>query len=163
MPSPAELQTPLLDEQALVALAERLAQAVQPPLVCYLQGDLGAGKTTLARALLRGLGYAGRVKSPTYGLLEHYQLEGLDVLHLDLYRIENVDEIEFLGLGDLVGERTLLMVEWPEHGAGALPEPDFVIRFEYAGARRVLSLSAAQSAGKTLLNAAAEFVNSVSS
>lgn len=163
MSTPGKLQSPLLDELALGAMAERLAQVIEPPLVCFLQGDLGAGKTTFARVLLRGLGYAGRVKSPTYGLLEHYQLERLDVLHLDLYRIENIDEIEFLGIGDLVGERTLLLVEWPEHGAGALPEPDFVIRFEHAGARRLLTLSAPQSAGEALLHAAAEFLNSVSS
>lgn len=163
MSGPGKLQTPPLDEQALIALAEGLAQAVEPPLVCFLQGDLGAGKTTFARALLRGLGYAGRVKSPTYGLLEHYQLPRLDVLHLDLYRIENMDEVEFLGIGDLVGERTLLLVEWPEHGAGALPEADFVIRFEHVGARRALSLSAPQNSGEALLRAATEFLNSVSS
>lgn len=163
MSSPAELQTPLLEEPTLVALATSLAGAVEPPLVCYLQGDLGAGKTTFARALLRGLGYEGRVKSPTYGLLEHYQLEQLDVLHLDLYRIESTDEIGYLGIADLVGDRTLLLVEWPEHGAGALPEPDFVIRFDHAGARRELWLSAPGPRGRQLLDAAREFLNSVSS
>lgn len=111
-------------------LAGALAPALRPPLTVYLEGELGAGKTTFARALVRALGHPGRVKSPTYGLLEHYALPAHDVLHLDLYRIGDPGELAFLGIEDLLGERTLLLVEWPDRGRGALPEPDLVVSLE---------------------------------
>lgn len=114
----------------MVALAEHIAEALRPPLCVFLEGDLGAGKTTFVRALVQALGHPGRVKSPTYGLLEHYALPRHDVLHLDLYRIADPGELEFLGIGDLLGQRTLLLVEWAERGGGALPTPDLVIELE---------------------------------
>ncbi|NND45470.1 MAG: tRNA (adenosine(37)-N6)-threonylcarbamoyltransferase complex ATPase subunit type 1 TsaE [Xanthomonadales bacterium] len=157
------LVSPVLDEPALCACAQAMAAAVRPPLTCFLQGDLGAGKTTYVRAMLRALGHAGRVKSPTYGLLEHYELDRLDVLHLDLYRIENADELEFLGIDDLFGERTVLMVEWPERGDRLLPEPDFVIRFEHCGAGRRLRFEAHSARGRELLKSLQEMINSFSS
>ncbi|MEE4638913.1 MAG: tRNA (adenosine(37)-N6)-threonylcarbamoyltransferase complex ATPase subunit type 1 TsaE [Wenzhouxiangella sp.] len=89
--------------------------------VVYLSGDLGVGKTTLVRGLLRAMGYAGRVKSPSYGLVESYELERLTVHHLDLYRLGDPGEIEFLGITDLLDEHSLLLVEWPEKGLGHLP------------------------------------------
>jgi tRNA threonylcarbamoyladenosine biosynthesis protein TsaE len=124
--------------------ARQVAGHLTPPVVLFLEGDLGTGKTTFVRALLRALGHRGPVKSPTYGLMEVYDLpgsgslEGIDrqggdflrVVHLDLYRIADPDEIEFLGLGDLLDERTVLCVEWPEQGAGALPPPDLILSLE---------------------------------
>ena len=125
-------------EQDLELFATRLASALQTPQVIWLEGDLGAGKTAFARALIHALGYKGRVKSPTYGLLELYQLTSLQVLHLDLYRIGDPGELEFLGLTDLLSDQTILLIEWPDKGGQWLPEPDFLFRFSYAAQGRDL-------------------------
>ena len=129
-------------EQDLDDFAQRFARHLSPPLVIWLEGDLGAGKTTFARGLIHALGYVGRVKSPTYGLLEYYQLEKLQVLHMDLYRISDPGELEFLGIQDLLDDATILLIEWPDRGNGWLPKPDFIFRFSYAGTGRNLRLSA---------------------
>lgn len=125
-------------EKDLEEFARRFAAQIRVPLVIWLEGDLGAGKTTFARALIHALGYKGRVKSPTYGLLEHYELESLQVLHLDLYRIGDPDELEFLGLSDLLDEQSILLIEWPDRGGHWLSEPDFKFEFSYAGEGREL-------------------------
>ncbi len=124
------LTTVDLDEDALTGLASRLARIISSPLVVHLRGDLGAGKTTFVRALVQAMGHRGRVKSPTYGLLEHYPLGDRNVLHLDLYRIGDPDELEYLGILDLFDDTTILLVEWPDHGVGALPPPDVEIAFQ---------------------------------
>ena len=129
-----------LDERALRAYGGRLASVLEPPLVIFLEGDLGAGKTTLARALIHGLGYPDRVKSPTYGLLEKYDVAGMHVLHLDLYRISEAGELEFLGLVDLLDSRTILVVEWPDRADAYLPPPDITLSLEYADEERLLDL-----------------------
>lgn len=95
--------------------------------VIYLYGDLGMGKTTLVRLMLQSLGYTERIKSPTYGLLESYEIGELQILHLDLYRLEDPEELEYLGLRDLHSEQSLLLIEWPENGIGALPLADLSI------------------------------------
>jgi len=125
-------------ERQLEYFADRLALTIKPPLVIWLEGDLGAGKTSFARSLIRALGYEGRVKSPTYGLLEQYQLDTLQVLHMDLYRISDPGELEFLGLVDLLDQNTILLIEWPDKGGQWLPEPDFVFTFSYADEGRNL-------------------------
>ena len=125
-------------EQDLIRFAKNFASVVQAPLVIHLEGDLGAGKTTFARALIQALGHHGRVKSPTYGLMEHYILDSFHVLHMDLYRIGDPDELAFLGIKDLLDERSLLLVEWPERGGDQLPAADFVFHFAYAGEGRDL-------------------------
>ena len=119
-------------DQDLELFANKFASDIPLPLVIWLQGDLGAGKTAFARALIHALGYKGRVKSPTYGLLEQYQLGSLQVLHMDLYRIGDPDELEFLGMTDLLDDQTILLVEWPDKGGSWLPEPDFIFEFAYA-------------------------------
>ena len=98
-------------------------------LVIYLHGELGAGKTSFSRAFIRQLGFVGRVKSPSYALLEHYLLDPFAVLHLDCYRITDPDEIHYLGLADLM-PGAVLLVEWPEMGKGHLPDPDLVVRIQ---------------------------------
>ena len=130
------------DEQALNRFANKFAHDLPRPLVIWLEGHLGAGKTAFARCLIHALGYAGRVKSPTFGLLEHYPLASLQVLHLDLYRIGDPGELEFLGVEDLLDENTVLLIEWPDKGGAWSPRPDFILRFAYAGEGRVLNLVA---------------------
>ena len=125
-------------EQELEVFAKKFASDLHLPLVIWLQGDLGAGKTSFARALIHALGYKGRVKSPTYGLLEQYQIASLQVLHMDLYRINDPGELEFLGLEDLLDDKTILLIEWPDKGGDWLPEPDFIFEFGYASEGRDL-------------------------
>lgn len=121
-------------EPAMLALGETLAARLGPGLQVWLSGDLGAGKTTLVRGMLRGLGYEGRVKSPTYGLVESYAIAGLTVHHLDLYRLTDPEELDFIGLDELIDADSLLLVEWPERGRGMLPAADLTIRIEPADA-----------------------------
>lgn len=143
-------------EVDLEGFANKFSHDIPLPLVIWLEGDLGAGKTTFARGLIHALGYKGRVKSPTYGLMEHYQLDSLQVLHMDLYRISDPGELEFLGIEDLLDERTILLIEWPDKGGAWLPEPDFVFSFAYAGEGRDLNWKAcstrARTFAKSLLN-----------
>lgn len=136
MSAAAPLARPGLDEPALCALASRLACCVGGGGVIYLRGELGAGKSTFARALLGALGVGARVKSPTYSLIESYRAAGLAIHHLDLYRIADPGELEWLGLADLVAEPHLLVVEWPERAAGALPAADLDVRLVHAGPAR---------------------------
>jgi tRNA threonylcarbamoyladenosine biosynthesis protein TsaE len=140
-----------LDEPALVALARRLAPALRDGGVVFLVGDLGAGKTTFARALLQALGIPARIKSPTYSLIESYRTADIAVHHLDLYRIADPGELEWLGLADLTAEPHLLVVEWPERAGGALPVADLVVRLQHAGATRHVRLEAASARGAAWL------------
>jgi tRNA threonylcarbamoyladenosine biosynthesis protein TsaE len=127
-------------------LGQWLAATRPPHAVVQLRGDLGAGKSTLARALLRALGVKGGIRSPTYTLVERYPLDdGHEAWHLDLYRIGQADELEFLGLDE--GSASLWLVEWPERGAGALPPTDLVVALEIDGQGRRARLSGASAAG----------------
>ena len=138
------------DSAAMEALGAQLARGFTPGIV-YLRGELGTGKTTLARSLLRGLGHPGKVRSPTYTLVEPYRLAAGTVYHLDLYRLGSPEELEWLGLRDMLGEQALLLVEWPERGAGVLPAPDLEIQIDYAGEGRVVTLNAVTAAGERML------------
>lgn len=144
-----------LDEPQLVRLAQALARVVAGGGVVYLHGPLGAGKTTFARALLRGLGVESRIKSPTYSLLETYVLDGLNVQHLDLYRIAAADEVEWLGLADLDNGTSLWLIEWPERAPSALLPADLVVDLEHAPVGRNLCLRARSEVGRRWLDAAA--------
>lgn len=140
-----------VDESALVAFAGRLAEPARAGGMVHLVGELGAGKTTFARALLHALGVVGRVKSPTYSLIESYRFDGRDAHHIDLYRIAAPEELDWLGLGDLWGGSPLVLIEWPERGAGRLPPPDIVLSLDHAGPVRNLALTATTPAGLTYL------------
>ena len=144
---------PDLDEQALTSLAQRFAPAVREGAVIHLSGELGAGKTTFARALLKAIGVGERVKSPTYSLVESYRVGALDVHHLDLYRIADPGELEWLGLSDLATPSALLLVEWPERGGDALPAPDVHVVLQHAGGRRDVVLHA-NARGRHILESA---------
>lgn len=126
-------------EADTLAFGQPLAKRLSQGGMVYLEGDLGLGKTTLVRGLLRAMGFTGRVKSPSYGLIESYELDGLAVHHLDLYRLSDGEELLYLGLEDLFDERTLMLVEWAEKGQGYLPPPDWRIRLEETadGGRRL--------------------------
>lgn len=145
------IELPLDSEEAQDAFGRRLAMQLQAPLIVLLKGDLGTGKTTLVRGILRGLGHSGSVRSPTYALLEPYRLGGKDVFHLDLYRLGDPRELEYVALRDLLGKDSLLFVEWPERAAGTLPAPDLDIAFDYARSGRILRLEARTPAGELVL------------
>jgi len=149
----------LMDEAALCAFASRMAGALQAPLVIYLEGDLGAGKTTFCRALIQSLGHEGRVKSPTYGLLERYDLRSGSVLHLDLYRIGDPGELEYLAITDLFEDHTILLVEWPERGQGALPAPDLTIALGHEDDQRFVILRAHSKRGYAVCRASTDLAS----
>jgi tRNA threonylcarbamoyladenosine biosynthesis protein TsaE len=145
----------LSDPEAQVAFGRRLAALLPPRLVVYLQGDLGTGKTTLTRGLLAGLGHVGAARSPTYTLLEPYELADRRLYHLDLYRLGDPEELEYLGLRDLLAEDAIWMVEWPERGLGVLPPADIRISIAYAADGRHLRISAETALGQAFLDALA--------
>jgi tRNA threonylcarbamoyladenosine biosynthesis protein TsaE len=129
----------LAGERATVALGQELAAHARAPLVVGLSGPLGAGKTTLVRAWLRALGYQGAVRSPTYTLIETYDLPGLAIHHLDLYRLADPEELDFIGVRDLFTPMALCLIEWPERGLGVLPPLDWDLRLEHVDAGRKVS------------------------
>ena len=141
----------LPDEAATAALAARVADVLDDGLVLYLHGSLGAGKTSFARALLTALGVGERVKSPTYSLVEGYMAANRPAWHLDLYRIADPGELEWLGLDALADPAALVLVEWPERGAGALPAADLELRLDYAEQGRHALLRAFTARGEELL------------
>jgi tRNA threonylcarbamoyladenosine biosynthesis protein TsaE len=138
------------DARAMDELGQRLARSARRRGVIYLQGELGTGKTTLVRGLLRGLGYQGKVKSPTYTLVEPYPLDRLSVYHLDLYRLGSPAEIEGIGIRDLQTDDGLLLVEWPEQGGDALPPADLIIFITYKDQGRELRLQTVTAQGERL-------------
>jgi tRNA threonylcarbamoyladenosine biosynthesis protein TsaE len=131
----------LADEAATRALGAALARAAGGGGVLLLHGDLGTGKTTLARGFLRARGHAGAVRSPTYTLLEPYPLVDGPVYHLDLYRLADAEELEYLGLRDLDEPGATFLVEWPERGRGGLPPADLEVTLTYAGPGRQATLA----------------------
>lgn len=142
----------LPDAEATAALARALAATRPPHAVMHLAGDLGAGKSTLARELLRALGVQGPIRSPTYTLVERYAVPGGEAWHLDLYRIGDPGELEFLGLDP--AEACLWLVEWAERGAGALPPPDLIVELDHSVDGRDARLTALSPVGDGWLTAA---------
>jgi tRNA threonylcarbamoyladenosine biosynthesis protein TsaE len=137
--------------EAMEALGARLAPGLHAGLLIFLHGELGAGKTTLIRGMLRGLGHAGAVKSPTYTLVEPYLLEKFPVYHFDLYRLNNPEELEFMGMRDYLEGQGVCLIEWAERGAAVLPAADVDVMIERAGEARVVRWLARTDQGKTLL------------
>ncbi len=146
-----ELSYELADAEATQALGAVLGPLCRDGARIHLFGDLGAGKTTLVRGLLRGLGHRGAVRSPTYTLIEPYELEALTAYHLDLYRLGDAEELEWIGIRDLLDEDQLLLVEWPERGQGVLPAADLHVRLYYQGSGRRVVLAAQSERGDSVL------------
>ncbi|GAB4193655.1 MAG: tRNA (adenosine(37)-N6)-threonylcarbamoyltransferase complex ATPase subunit type 1 TsaE [Wenzhouxiangellaceae bacterium] len=157
-PGAARLSYADRDETALVALMTVIAPRLAAGAVVYLKGDLGAGKTTCARALIQALGYPHRVKSPTYALLEEYRLAAVNVFHLDLYRLSDPRDVVDLGLEECLEQHpALLLIEWPERGHPYLPQADLVFALKLAPIGRELEISAASRRGQQLLQTLPEF------
>jgi len=156
MSAPAESQhrLNLPDPEATAAFGRRLAAACVGGMVIYLHGELGAGKTSLARALLMQLGAGERIKSPTYSLVEPYTLaDGRPAWHLDLYRIADPGELEWLGLDALSEPQAVVLVEWPERGEDALPAPDLELHLAHEVPGRSLSARARSKRGRIAIDA----------
>lgn len=132
--------TLLSSEQETEAFGAQLRQEMPETSVVFLNGTLGAGKTTLVRGFLRAGGYKGAVKSPTYTLVEEYELAGQLIYHFDLYRLKDPEELEWIGIQDYFAQTAICFVEWPEMGAGMLPEADIIINISIAEQNRVLEL-----------------------
>ncbi|MEN8214704.1 MAG: tRNA (adenosine(37)-N6)-threonylcarbamoyltransferase complex ATPase subunit type 1 TsaE [Pseudomonadota bacterium] len=129
----------LHSQQQQEAFGAQLAAVLPKQAVIFLEGELGAGKTTLVRGILRGFGWQGTVKSPTYTILEPYELAQQKLYHFDLYRLADAEELEYLGLRELLGEG-LLIFEWPERGEALLPQPDIIVNIRHDNLARVLKL-----------------------
>lgn len=140
-------------EDDTIAVGQKLARHIQAPLTLYLTGDLGAGKTTLSRGLIQGLGHKGAVKSPTYTLVEPYELNGVEVYHFDLYRLNDPEELEFMGIRDYFSATSLCIVEWPDKGEGLLPSADIHLHLNYVNAGREICINALSEQGEKLLAA----------
>lgn len=147
----ANLSFLLADENATIALAQRLAAQLKPGMVIYLHGDLGAGKTTLVRDMLNALGYTGRVKSPTYTLVEQYHAAELNLYHFDLYRLHDEEEWEAAGFRDKFDGRNIFFIEWPERARGLIPQADVEVDFEILAAGRKVEIRAHTKIGKQCL------------
>lgn len=143
----------LKDETATLHLAALIANYVHGGQTLFLHGPLGAGKTTFSRGVLQALGHIGNVKSPTYTLVEPYEITDLAVYHFDLYRLMDAEELEFMGIRDYFRSDSLCLIEWPERGHGCLPEPDLDIHLIYADEQRRVEIRAATPAGMTIINA----------
>ena len=142
----------LADENDTLKMGAELAMVLHPGLVFYLHGDLGAGKTTLVRAILRGLGYQGKVKSPTYTLVELYAVSSLNLYHFDLYRFADPEEWEESGFREYFSPVTICLVEWPEKASGFLPPADVEITLHVRDGGRALELMSITEAGIQCLN-----------
>lgn len=143
---------PTVSEQQAEKLGKLLAAQLKPSDCLFLSGDLGAGKTTLARAILRALGYQGKVKSPTYTLVEIYQInENMRLFHFDLYRINTPDELLEIGIDDYLQKDAILLIEWPEKASDLLPEPTLLCQIDTVGDARSIILQGESKRGEQIL------------
>ena len=145
----SDLTLDIVGEEAMTRFGSRLGQVTAGVGVIFLEGDLGAGKTTLSRGLIRGLGHEGAVKSPTFTLVEPYELGAIRAFHFDLYRLVDPEELEFMGVRDYFDGNALCLIEWPQRGAGFLPKPDLTITISPLGQGRRVTLSPQGSRGES--------------
>ncbi|MBE9527549.1 MAG: tRNA (adenosine(37)-N6)-threonylcarbamoyltransferase complex ATPase subunit type 1 TsaE [Proteobacteria bacterium] len=168
------MQLDIINEEAMLELGEKLAALAFEGMVVYLQGDLGAGKTTLVRGFLRGFNHQGAVKSPTFTIVEPYSLDniklfnynGLEdglklnnqraasvkVYHFDLYRLEDPEELEYMGIRDYLDGQSIALIEWPDKGMGILPDADLIIEINYKKNFRQLELISQSKKARKLIS-----------
>lgn len=158
-----QLEYFLPDEAATITIGTGLSEVVksaknQHALVVYLNGDLGAGKTTLTRGFVRGMGHKGNVKSPTYTLVEPYELANWRVFHFDLYRLSDAEELEYMGIRDYFNNDCCCFIEWPEKGKGLLAKADLIINMAYQDEQRIITLQSASDHGEQVMTALARII-----
>ncbi|RLA10467.1 MAG: tRNA (adenosine(37)-N6)-threonylcarbamoyltransferase complex ATPase subunit type 1 TsaE [Gammaproteobacteria bacterium] len=141
----------LADEAAQTRFGEHLAPLLSAALLVNLYGDLGTGKTTLVRGLLRGLGYSGRVRSPTFTLMETYETTSQSLCHLDLYRLSDMEELEMLGIRDYLDGNWTVWLEWPQRVPELAQQADIDVTLQYSGDGRFLTMDARTDSGVALL------------
>ncbi|WP_419712301.1 tRNA (adenosine(37)-N6)-threonylcarbamoyltransferase complex ATPase subunit type 1 TsaE [Pseudomonas sp. NFX224] len=144
----SEVTLYLADEQAMSDFGARIARITQGHGLIFLEGNLGMGKTTLSRGIIRGLGHVGAVKSPTFTLVEPYEIGDIRAFHFDLYRLVDPEELEFLGIRDYFEDDALCLIEWPDKGAGFLPKPDLTITISRQDSGRSLKILSQGSRGE---------------
>jgi tRNA threonylcarbamoyladenosine biosynthesis protein TsaE len=144
----SEVTLYLADEQAMSDFGARIARITQGHGLIFLEGNLGMGKTTLSRGIIRGLGHVGAVKSPTFTLVEPYEIGDIRAFHFDLYRLVDPEELEFLGIRDYFEDDALCLIEWPDKGAGFLPKPDLTITISPQDSGRSLKILSQGSRGE---------------
>ncbi|MFI8620070.1 MAG: tRNA (adenosine(37)-N6)-threonylcarbamoyltransferase complex ATPase subunit type 1 TsaE [Marinomonas sp.] len=154
-----QVEKEIYGEEAMEAFGASLAQAFEKGAVVYLEGDLGMGKTTMVRGVLRGLGYEGPVKSPTYTIVEPYEFTGLEVFHFDLYRVGDAEELEYMGIRDYFSDQGLCLIEWAEMGQGVLPDADVVVSIERIAQGRKVLVEAGTKRGQLALSGLANALN----
>lgn len=129
------------DEQEMLVLGKKIAEILPEKVLVFFNGPLGAGKTTLVRGILLAAGHQGSTKSPTYTLVEPYEIGNRQFYHFDLYRLGDPEELEYIGIRDYLDEESVCLVEWPEKGEGILPEPDLILNLNYEGEARSITLN----------------------
>lgn len=140
----------LPEEANTLALGRELAPLLSRGTTLFIEGELGAGKTTLCRGILRGLGIQGAVKSPTFTLVEPYETDRYQIFHFDLYRLEDPNELEYIGVDDYFGGQHVCLVEWPERGEGFLPDYDLRIRLNLVDGGREVIIDSGTDKGRRI-------------
>ena len=143
------------NEAAIIRLGAKLAEGLAGQGAVFIRGDLGAGKTTLCRGLIQSMGHDGAVKSPTFTLVEPYELDGIEISHFDLYRLSDPGELDYIGIDEYFGEGRLCLVEWPEKADGFLPQQDLTIAIDVSGETRNISIQAHTAHGEAVCDALA--------
>jgi tRNA threonylcarbamoyladenosine biosynthesis protein TsaE len=131
----------IADESKMLALGRSWAERLDNGQVLFLSGELGVGKTTLVRGVLSGLGYDGIVSSPTYTLVEPYLIQKKRIFHFDFYRVKSLEELEMIGVRDMITPDTVCLIEWPDRGSGLLPEPDYAFDIQYLNTGRRVEIT----------------------
>ena len=146
------LEAELPDDESTVSFGKAAAAASRPGAVFYLEGPLGAGKTTFARGFLLGLGHTGPVKSATYTLVEPYTAGSLSIYHFDLYRVSDPEELELMGIRDYFDGSSVCLVEWPDRGDGLISPPDVTVRISYSGSARKAEAESSTPLGDQIIS-----------
>lgn len=146
-----ELVISLKDDLETQELGEHLSKVCKNGITIYLEGDLGAGKTTLSKGFIRARGYNGIVKSPTYTLVESYSFSDTTIYHFDLYRLMDPEELELMGIRDYFGDNSIRLVEWPKQGEGVLPQCDLIVNIIYSNEMRIAKIIPNSELGKNIV------------